>query len=57
MVTYDPTKDRSEEYGWKKVCDEHLPTEQEQQFWGNVTLAVGLFLATVTVLGALYGLQ
>lgn len=51
MVQYDPKKDRSEEFGWKKVCDEHLPTEQEQQFWGNVTLAVGLFLATVTVVG------
>ena len=38
MVHYDPQLDRSEEFGWKKVCDEHVPTEQEQLFWGNIMI-------------------
>lgn len=55
MVTYDPKKDRSEECGWKKVCDEHVPTEEEQHRWGNITLLASVGLAIITVLGAVYG--
>ena len=43
MVHYDPKLDRSEEFGWKKVCDEHVPTEAEQAFWGNVMIGYVLF--------------
>jgi len=43
MVHYDPKLDRSEEFGWKKVCDESVPTEQEQEFWGNIMIGYALF--------------
>lgn len=52
MVIYDPSKDRSEEYGWKKACDEHVPTEQEQQLWGNITILFGLSLALLVLLSS-----
>jgi hypothetical protein len=43
MMHYDPSKDRSEEFGWKKVCDEHVPTEEEQRLWGNIMIGCVLF--------------
>jgi hypothetical protein len=43
MVHYDPQLDRSEEMGWKKYCDELVPTEQEQEFWGNVMIGYAVF--------------
>ena len=43
MVHYDPKLDRSEEAGWKKYCDEAVPTEAEQKFWGNVMIGYALF--------------
>ena len=43
MVQYDPKLDRSEECGWRKVCDERVPTEQEQIFWGNVMVGYVVF--------------
>ena len=48
MVHYDPRLDRSEEAGWKKVCDESVPTEAEQEFWGNIM--IGYVLFTVVML-------
>lgn len=47
---YDPTKDRSEEFGWKKVCDEHVPTEEEQTFWGKIILLVSIKLSFLTLI-------
>jgi hypothetical protein len=47
MVHYDPKLDRSEESGWKKVCDEAVPTEAEQAFWARVTV---VFAVTAAVL-------
>jgi hypothetical protein len=44
MVQYDPQKDRSEEFGWKKVCDEHQPTEAEQHRWGMIIIVFSAFL-------------
>jgi hypothetical protein len=43
MVHYDPRLDRSKEFGWKKVCDESVPTEEEQEFWGNIMIGYVLF--------------
>jgi hypothetical protein len=40
---YDPDKDQSERFGWKKVCDEHVPTEEEQRLWGNIMIGYVLF--------------
>jgi hypothetical protein len=48
MVDYDPKLDRSEEFGWKKYCDESVPTEAEQEFWGRVM--IGYMLFTVVML-------
>ena len=48
MIHYDPQLDRSEEMGWRKVCDEHVPTEQEQEFWARVMIVYTL--ATIIML-------
>ena len=46
---YDETKDQSERFGWKKVCDEHVPTEDEQIFWGNVMIAFAVVMVLIAV--------
>jgi hypothetical protein len=46
---YDESKDRSQEFGWKKCCDEQGPTEQEQIFWGNVSIIFVLVLGLIAV--------
>jgi hypothetical protein len=43
MVYYNPKLDRSEEMGWRKVCDEPVPTAAEQKFWGNVMIGYAAF--------------
>ena len=53
MIQYDSNKDRSEEFGWKKVKDEKRPTEQEQEQnrWGKILVIFSLLLiATVFLL-------
>jgi hypothetical protein len=51
MIQYDSNKDRSEEFGWKKVKDEKRPTEQEQNRWGKILVIFSLLLiATVFLL-------
>jgi hypothetical protein len=47
---YNPDKDRSKEFGWKKVCDEHIPTEEEQRYWGNVIIIFTLAFAGLTLI-------
>jgi hypothetical protein len=49
MVHYDPKLDRSEEFGWLKVCDESVPTEAEQVFWGHITVVVTVALAALAL--------
>jgi hypothetical protein len=56
MIKYDPTKDRSEEFGWKKVCDEHCPTEEEQNRWGVIMVIFSIGIIVVSFLGSQYGL-
>lgn len=41
---YRPDQDRSEQCGWKKYCDEHVPTEAEQDFWAVITVVATLIL-------------
>jgi hypothetical protein len=50
MLHYDPKLDRSEEFGWKKVCDEHVPTAAEQEFWGRVTVVFTVALAALALI-------
>jgi hypothetical protein len=50
MIHYDPLKDRSEESGWRKVCDEHVPTDEEQDRWGKITFVVTVCLAAWSLL-------
>ena len=50
MIHYDPLKDRSEQSGWCRVCDETPPTEQQQQYWGRITIAVTVCLAAWSLL-------
>jgi hypothetical protein len=49
MYYYNPDKDRSEQCGWRKVCDEKSPTDSEQNFWGVVTAAFAGFVSIITV--------
>jgi hypothetical protein len=51
-MKYIPSKDRSEEFGWKKVCDEHTPTKEEQDFWGKILVVFSLGLGLVGLLVA-----
>jgi len=48
-MQYRPDLDRSEEAGWKKYCEERQPTEQEQQRWSSIYLAICLLFASVNV--------
>jgi hypothetical protein len=50
MIRYDSSKDRSEEFGWKKVYDEHVPTDEEQRFWGNAMIIFALAFAGLTLI-------
>jgi len=45
---YDPDKDQSERFGWKKWREEERPTEEEQNRWGKWSLAI---IAKLTALG------
>ncbi len=49
-VEYDPDKDRSEEFGWKKIQDETQPTEQEQDAWAGYTLWGVVVFCLVTMI-------
>jgi hypothetical protein len=56
LMIYNPAKDRSKEFGWKNVCDEHVPTEKEQDFWGALSIIVVLILSAITLIGERYGI-
>ena len=49
MVHYDPDKDQSEKYGWKKVRDERVPTEEEQDRWGKIAIVISAKLAMIPI--------
>ena len=49
MVKYNEEQDRSEEFSWKKVCDEHEPTEEEQQAWAEYALWFVVVFCVVTM--------
>ena len=49
MVKYNEEQDRSEEFGWRKVCDEHVPTEEEQQAWAGYALWYVVVFCVVTM--------
>jgi hypothetical protein len=49
LLHYDKSKDRSEEFGWKKYCDEHVPTDKEQAFWGKVTIVFAGVMALIAI--------
>lgn len=52
MAYYDPTKDRSNEFDWKKYCDEQQPTELEQNRWSKIML---LFAGVLIIIGITVG--
>jgi hypothetical protein len=56
MIYYDPNKDRSEEFGWKKVCDERIPSEEEQDRWGFITVIFCIGVIVIGFLGSQYGI-
>jgi hypothetical protein len=46
-MTYDPDQDQSERFDWPKYCDEHLPTEQEQDTWARISIAVTAIVTAI----------
>jgi hypothetical protein len=56
MIQYNPKKDRSEEFGWKKVCDEYIPSEEEQDRWGVITVIFCISVIVIGFLGSQYGI-
>jgi hypothetical protein len=42
---YNESNDQSEKFGWKKCCDEHVPTEGEQIYWSKVSIIAAVVLA------------
>lgn len=48
-IEYDSERDRSEEFGWKKIKDETVPSEAEQQVWATYTLWSVVVFCVVTV--------
>ena len=55
MVYYDTSKDRSEEFGWKKVCDEHIPSEKEQNVGSILILSFTVGIILISILRGSYG--
>ena len=49
-VYYNSNLDRSEEFGWKKLCDEHVPTEDEQDRWGTRLILAASILSSLVLI-------
>lgn len=49
-VTYDPEQDQSQQHGWLKFCDEHQPTESEQDRWGRIMIAITLIMSLIALI-------
>jgi hypothetical protein len=49
-VHYNLDQDRSEDFGWKKYCDEHVPTEAEQNLWAIRFVAAGVIFSVIGLL-------
>jgi hypothetical protein len=56
MVYYNTSKDRSEEFGWKKVCDEHIPSKEEQTKGSILILSFTVGIILTSILGGSYGI-
>jgi hypothetical protein len=56
MVYYNTSKDRSEEFGWKKVCDEHIPSKEEQTKGSILILSFTVGIILISILGGSYGI-
>jgi len=48
-VIYDPDQDQSEKAGYLKYCDEYQPTEQEQDRWSRIGLAVTAIVTAIAL--------
>jgi len=47
---YDPNKDRSEEFGWEKHCYDHIPTEEEQDYWSKIIISASIICGLIVIL-------
>lgn len=56
MVYYNTSADQSENFGWKKVCDEHVPNEEEQTTGSIRIILFAASLGLILFLGKLYGI-
>ena len=50
QVYYNPDQDRSEQSGWTKLCDESVPTDDEQNLWAGITIMTNLLLGISALL-------
>ncbi len=49
LMHYNPDQDRSEQCGWTKFCDESVPTESEQDFWGGISVMFALAIGAAAL--------
>lgn len=47
---YDPNKDHSEEFDWKKYSNEHIPTEEDQDYWSKVIILFSIISGLTAIL-------
>ena len=56
MVYYDASKDQSEKFGWKKVCDEYIPFEEEQTAGSIRIILLAAGFGLILFLGKSHGI-
>lgn len=49
-MQYDPAKDRSENYEWKKYAEERNPSDEEQLLWSKITVIFSCILASLVLI-------
>ena len=53
---YDLNKDRSEEFDYKKITEEYIPTEEEQNLWSKITIIFSVVFVAIAFIGRQYGI-
>lgn len=49
-MIYRPEHDRSEEFGWAKISEQHEPSQEEQQRWSLYSVIASIILAAAVLI-------
>ena len=49
-MIYRPEHDRSEEFGWTKVSEQHEPSQEEQERWSKISVIAAMLLSCKTLI-------